>query len=829
MATIPFQLAQRRPDTGNAVSYPSGAAMQSFGDELSAVAERFRQQKQQQEAFDAEIVRRQFDGQIAQAEAEVVRNAPADGSGLHDAMYGQVDPRSGQVIKSGLFDTLFDATLPKIPEGQRANFSKRREVLRAAGSARMAAQQQARRDAYEQAEWSKVENIYTGSIAQSDPDDTATFEAIRQSGFEFIAKMGNPLARQAAETAWRSNTAKALVQAMIAQYPKRAAEMLGGGSVGGRAKDDTVEAVGGPQANGSEALAPREALTGGLSPDERPISRNSVQSDGKAVWAAAPWIADLSPDAVQDLGQKAQVAMTAQLFDARTNIDLAYQNAPDALMYTGNYSGKTPGPEDFAAVYGAEEGGKQVQALDRTFDIGRQAYGMLGMPNDAIEAKVLAAKPKPGSATPEQDQARFEITAAAAEQVLHARSSAPADFARKVDASLDAAWDEVSRPDSYDPNAYQKAIARSVAVQQQLGIKNIQPLPQRIVKNLVDTLLDQDVPQADKDAVLSDLFAGTSDPSVRTAMSRQLTRAGLSRLLRGTALELPMTPAEMQAHDAELAVMAQNPPAFGELSKYDQTLRDKVAAWALGDTKAGSAWGNIVKGALGSRGAGGNDSSLVDFTPAGAVFSADEAAVAFKKGDYGEAALNAVGALPVGVATAAVKRLGKFANPLTRLANSGADDLAVTPGDVRTIREQIAGHGDEGTVATAREAKTTEELTHAGDVGVPSAAGDLTAADIYDLSLVPTKRTTTNKALRREWELLHGKPWPKDPATGRNMDVSHEKALADGGADHVSNITHRTRADHIKHHSDAGDYARWARRRWLKQKMKGNPGGGEKR
>ncbi|WP_292242996.1 hypothetical protein [Mesorhizobium sp.] len=186
MATIPLQLAQHRLDTGSVVSYPSGspvgAAMQGFGDELTAVAERYRQQKEQQEAFDAEIVRRQFDSQIAQAEDEAVQNAPADGSGLHDTMYGQVDPRTGQVIKSGLFDKLFDSTLPKIPESQRANFIRQKEALRTTGSTRVAAQQQARRDEYEQVEWTKVENIYTGSIAQSDPADTGTFEAIRQSG-----------------------------------------------------------------------------------------------------------------------------------------------------------------------------------------------------------------------------------------------------------------------------------------------------------------------------------------------------------------------------------------------------------------------------------------------------------------------------------------------------------------------------------------------------------------------------------------------------------------------------------------------------------------------
>ncbi|MER9477477.1 hypothetical protein NKI60_34560, partial [Mesorhizobium sp. M0520] len=93
MATIPLQLAQRRLDTGTVASYPSGspagAAMQGFGDELSAIAERFRQQKQQQDAFDADIIGRELNARIAHAEAVAVQTAPAARGGLPHMMYCQ--------------------------------------------------------------------------------------------------------------------------------------------------------------------------------------------------------------------------------------------------------------------------------------------------------------------------------------------------------------------------------------------------------------------------------------------------------------------------------------------------------------------------------------------------------------------------------------------------------------------------------------------------------------------------------------------------------------------------------------------------------------------
>ncbi|WP_181165571.1 hypothetical protein [Mesorhizobium sp. B2-4-12] len=535
---IPLSVGQRRLDTGNAPQYPQGsplgAAMQGFGDGLSALAEHYRQMTERQEAFDAELARRRFNGQIAQAEDEVTANAPADGAGLHDAMYGQVDPRNGRVVKTGLFDTLFDAALPNIPKSQRANFAKQKEALREAGSDRMAQRQLQRRDDYELAEWSKVDTMSTSAIAKSDPNDTANFEAIRQSGFDLIAKIGNPLARQAAEAAWRTNTAKALIQAIIAQDPKRAAEILGAAQ--GRTKDDTAQAVGGRQEAGASSEDETASAVSGTVPLLNAGSRApAVAADRTAALAAVPWIADLPQNDLQDLGQKAQVAITTQLFDARTNVQLAHQNAPDALMYTGSYSGKRPEDADFAAVYGAEEGGNQSLDLERTFQVGHQAFGMVRMPKDAIDAKVLAAKPKPGSPTPEQDQAEFDITAAAASQVLQARAAGPADFVRKIDSTADTYWNAVSSQDSYDPAAYQKAIARSVAVQLQLGIKQVQPLPPSVVKDLVDTLNDESVPQRDRDAVLRDLFAGTSDTGVLAATALQLSDENQSRIARSIA------------------------------------------------------------------------------------------------------------------------------------------------------------------------------------------------------------------------------------------------------------------------------------------------------
>lgn len=76
-----------------------------------------------------------------------------------------------------------------------------------------------------------------------------------------------------------------------------------------------------------------------------------------------------------------------------------------------------------------------------------------------------------------------------------------------------------------------------------------------------------------------------------------------------------------------------------------------------------------------------------------------------------------------------------------------------------------------------------------------------------------TEPRKSSSTLRRLWEKMTGESWPKDPATGRNQDVSHKDPVGDGGKPNdPTNIEPKPHAEHMQDHKDNGDFKRWGAR-----------------
>ncbi|OHV69219.1 hypothetical protein LCM4577_21600 [Mesorhizobium sp. LCM 4577] len=233
----------------------------------------------------------------------------------------------------------------------------------------------------------------------------------------------------------------------------------------------------------------------------------------------AAMLADLTPASAAALARRARAANVSQQIGARANISLAFQNAPKAFADTGSYSGVMPKPEDFAYVFGVEEGRRQLAKFDQSVETGKQAFDMRVMPARDLNSQLLDAAV--GAANSPEGQSRYRITAAAAQHVLEARQNDPAGEAINAFPQANEAWRAAAAQGWRDPAAVQNALALTIATQRYLGIENAQPVPRSVLKDL-GALAPQDMR-----AGMNGLLAGTTDPVVKAAVKQQFAEAGL--------------------------------------------------------------------------------------------------------------------------------------------------------------------------------------------------------------------------------------------------------------------------------------------------------------
>lgn len=105
-----------------------------------------------------------------------------------------------------------------------------------------------------------------------------------------------------------------------------------------------------------------------------------------------------------------------------------------------------------------------------------------------------------------------------------------------------------------------------------------------------------------------------------------------------------------------------------------------------------------------------------------------------------------------------------------------------------------------------------QDVDRLGEVSRDADIGEYERMDGASNGLLVQIGNPHNRRLRREWEIAKNQKWPTDPITGRNYDVAHIKALADGGTNALANIRPMHPVEHRLQHMMDGDLSRWAKR-----------------
>jgi hypothetical protein len=240
------------------------------------------------------------------------------------------------------------------------------------------------------------------------------------------------------------------------------------------------------------------------------------------------WYQSLSPEQRQVINNEVDTRNNQIAADTRANIDVAATNAPAAILNTGQYSGTVPTQDQFFQAYGPQEGATRYDAFVASMQTNKQAYDMRTMSAGDIQQMVNAAKPTSSGDNAALEAARYKTLQDAQETTIKAREADPATYVRQAFPSVNEQWNNAQAQGNY-----QSAVAASVAAQQQVGVKDIQPLPKEIATNAVNVFKDEAQPQANRIGAVSSIIMATSDPAQRQMLFNQMVKQGLPDITQG--------------------------------------------------------------------------------------------------------------------------------------------------------------------------------------------------------------------------------------------------------------------------------------------------------
>lgn len=239
---------------------------------------------------------------------------------------------------------------------------------------------------------------------------------------------------------------------------------------------------------------------------------------------------DAERDYHREMTEQRQAAVRLDT-EWKADFDIRQQNATTAAVETGTLPKNAPSTDDFVRRYGETEGKQKAAALQEAQALGQNIIRVGQMSDEEAKTVILAAKPAVDDPNYATKQKSYELLTKAYETDREARDTDPAGYVQTKFPELAKAWTEV---DAKDPAAIAPLMARTNALQQQLGIPADKRalLPKAVMDRTLQIFKDDTLPQEQRLGALQSLVFSSSDPDQQRAVMQQLDKAGVPGKMR---------------------------------------------------------------------------------------------------------------------------------------------------------------------------------------------------------------------------------------------------------------------------------------------------------
>jgi hypothetical protein len=319
---------------------------------------------------------------------------------------------------------------------------------------------------------------------------------------------------------------------------------------------------------------------------------------------------------------------------------------------------------------------------------------------------VNEAKPTSSGDNAALEAARYKTLQDAQETIIKAREADPATYVRQAFPDVNLKWNNAQAQGNY-----QEPVAASINAQQQLGIKNIMPLPKEVAGNAVNVFKDESQPQANRIGAVASIIMATPDPNQRQLLFNQLVDQGLPDITQGAfeALSRGDSAAAQRLFQAAMvdpAKLAGKIPGDIKPADIDQSVQEKI----MDQGQVGDIYYGLLNGSADNYTRAERDKKLID----------NAVNIRLRNGETMDAAIAGVSKDLYGDVSVVNDTNLQILVPKDQDANAVTAGLTATLPDVRTAIETVlavpmdakASDGTKAILSAAAKQKTDDIMAN---------------------------------------------------------------------------------------------------------------------